>query len=220
MKRSIGFFVLFFFVLTITGHSQRNDVKKWASSLKGQEFFLKIDVVKVQYLFRGTDATNVFPGGLISYRATIGSRQTQSESAEDFAEEARIRSAAEDDPPQVRVLNRGSLVRIREVKARDDEVKVEFEEIGGSKHALRLKFDYKNYSLDEAQLLFDVAFTANESDLLGAEESILIREGMAPAEVIEVLGQPDIRAEFAEKTVFIYSSMKLIFSSGKLVDVQ
>ncbi len=220
MKRLAGLLLTVLLALTTVGYAQSPDVKNWAASLKGQEFFMKIDVVKVQYLFNGTDATNIYPGGKISYRATVGTRQTQSEKAEDFAEEVRIRSAKEDDPPQVRVLNRGSRISIRSVKARDDEVKVEFEEIGGSKHALRLKFEKRGYTLAEAQELFNRGFTTNEADLLGADESIQINGGMSQADVIGKLGQPNIVVNLSGKSVMVYDDLKLIFSNNQLVDVQ
>ncbi len=220
MKRLAGFLLTVLLALTTTGHTQSSEIKNWAASLEGQEFFMKIDVVKVQYLFNGTDATNIYPGGTISYRATVGTRQTQSENAEDFAEEVRIHSANDDTPPQVRVLNRGSRILIRSVKARDDEVKVEFEEIGGSKHALRLKFEKRDYTLAEAQELFNRGFTTNEADLLGADESIKIDGGMSQADVISKLGQPNIVVNLSGKSVMVYDAMKLVFNNNQLVDVQ
>ena len=220
VTQSIRLCLILFLAATADGIAQNADVKNWAESLQGQELFMKIDVVKVQYLIRGTDATNIYPGGKISYRATVGSRQTQSEKSEDFAEEVRLFGAKEDDPPQVRMLNRGSKIRIRKVKARDDEVKVEFEEIGGSKHALRLKFEKKNYSVAEAQASFSAAFTNNEADLLGASNTIRIDGGMSAVAVVQKLGQPNISVHLSEKTVFIYDTMKLIFKNGELVDVQ
>jgi len=199
---------------------QTEEVKDYCKNLKGRIFWLKIGVVEVKNLFRGVDATNVLPDGEVSYRASINIHQTQSQDPEDFAEEARIILAKKDElgVSAVRVLKKGTKVRIKDVKVNKREVKIELDKTSGSRHAIRLKFKDKYYTLEEFKNQFRIAFAEEESELEGAEKTINIDLGLSIEEVVKIRGKPKSRINLGSKTVITYEDMKLIFKDGKLVD--
>lgn len=47
-----------------------------------------------------------------------------------------------------------------------------------------------------------------------------IKEGMSPAEVESVLGVPERKASMAEKMIYFYPDMKVIFRGGKVADIE
>ena len=80
-----------------TAYPQTGAVKDYVKSLKGKEYFLKIDVVEVNLGFRGVDAANIYEDGTVSYRARVNAlSQVQASNGEDFAEDARLQIANED----------------------------------------------------------------------------------------------------------------------------
>ena len=203
--------------------AQSPEVKTHVSAIKGKEFWLKIDLVEVNFGFRGTDAANVLSNGEVSYRARVGGiRQTQSQSAEDFAEEARLQLAKHEENflSGVRVIQRGAKVKIRKSEAKKSEVYIELDKSSGARHAVHLKVDKGNYTIAEVDRLFSIAFAREESELKGAEETIQIEMGMTVEEVIALKGKPKTRVALGKKTILTYDDLKLIFLDGKLSDVQ
>ncbi len=219
-------FPVLFLCLSPPLYGQPKDVRIFCEQVKGNTYWLKIDVVRVQELIGGTDATNVYSDGTVYYRGTFGLRQTQSTSAEDFAEEVRLKAqtAVEDDPlaeMQVRVWERGSKVVIHGAKAAKKEVRIDITEVGKSKSRIRFKFPDKNdYTIEKMREMFEIAFAENKAELRGSEETAQIDLGMTIEEVIKLLGKPKIRMNLGTKTVLTYDDLKLIFKDGKLKDVQ
>jgi len=198
-------------------------VKKFCKSLVGQEFFLKIDVVEVNFGLRGVDAANVYEDGTVSYRARVNAlSQVQAQSGEDFAEDARLQIASKKDCMfcAVRRVERGTKVKIAKAKVKPLEIELELDKTSGAKHAVRLKFEEKGYAVEDVQRLFAIAFTESEADLLGAEETISISLGMTIEEVIAAKGKPETQVDLGAKTILKYDDMKYIFKDGALSDVE
>lgn len=220
--RAFLIFLSMTFASIQTIQAQPADVVSHVAALKGKTFWLKIAFVEVNEGIRGIDAANVLENGEVSYRATIGGfRQSQSQSAEDFAEEARniiIRDNLEGW--SVRVIQRGAKAVIRKAEAKEKEVYIELDKLSGARHAVRLKINRDNYTIAEVDRLFNVAFAASEAELAGSEETVLLKMNMSIEEVIDRKGRPGTRIELGSKTILAYDSLKLIFENGKLVDAQ
>ncbi len=219
------FFVVFLSMLVAsiqTAQAQTADVASHVAALKGETFWIKIDFVEVNDGIRGVDAANVLENGEVSYRATIGGfRQSQSQSAEDFAEEVRniiTRDAL--SGWSVRVIQRGAKVEIRKAEAREKEVYIELDKLSGARHAVRLKVNREEYTIPEVERLFNVAFAASEPELAGPEETVLLKLNMSIEEVIARKGKPRTRVELGDKTILAYDDLRLIFKDGKLVDAE
>ena len=202
--------------------AQPADVAAHVAALKGETFWIKIAFVEVNDGIRGVDAANVLANGEVSYRATLGGfRQSQSQSAEDFAEEARNIITRDDLAGwNVRVIQRGAKVRIRKAEAKEKEVYIELDKLSGARHAVRLKVNRDNYTIAEVERLFNVAFAASETELEGPDETVLLKLNMSIEEVIARKGNPGTRVELGDKTVLAYDDVKLIFGDGKLVDAE
>ena len=202
--------------------AQPADVASHVAALKGETFWIKIAFVEVNDGIRGVDAANVLENGEVSYRATFGGfRQSQSQSAEDFAEEARnIIIRDELSGWSVRVIQRGAKVKIRRAEAKEKEVYIELDKLSGARHAVRLKVNRDNYTVAEVERLFNIAFAASEAELAGSEETVLLELNMTIEEVIARKGNPGTRVELGDKTVLAYDDVKLIFVDGKLVDAK
>ena len=202
--------------------AQPADVASHVAALKGETFWIRIDFVEVNDGIRGVDAANVLENGEVSYRATFGGfRQSQSQSAADFAEEARnIITRDELSGWSVRVIQRGAKVKIRKAEAKEKEVYIELDKLSGARHAVRLKVNRDNYTIAEVDRLFDVAFAASEAELAGSEVTVLLNMNMTIEEVIARKGKPRTRIELGSKTILVYDGLKLIFEDGKLVDAE
>ncbi len=216
------FCVLAFSVVSAFSAGEKDStVQALAKELKGQQKWLKIDVVKIQYAIGGKDATYVYPDGKAHYKAKVGEgmnafRDTQSTSAEDFAEEARSKIKE----GSVRIVNRGIRVTIHEVKLGGDEIQVGITDEGGAKAAIKFVFENKNYTGDQFKTALANAFANNESELKGASETMKIEMGMSIEDVIKAKGNPKSRVDLGPKVILTYEDMKIIFQEGKLVDVQ
>ena len=202
--------------------AQPADVSSHVAALKGKTFWLKIAFIEVNDGLRGVDAANVLENGEVSYRATFGGiRQSQSQSAEDFAEEVRnIIIRDELMGWSVRVIQKGAKAVIRKAEAKKKEVYIELDKLSGARHAVRLKVNRDNYTIAEVDRLFNVAFAASEAELAGSEETVLLEMNMSIEEVIERKGKPGTRVELGSKTILAYDDLKLIFKDGKLVDAR
>jgi hypothetical protein len=199
-----------------------HSVRQYLDDLIGKPLFLKVDVLRVQRMLNGQDATNLDRDGKVFYRAHIaGLRSSQSTSAEEFAEE--VREQARQDHQRgvnVRSWNRGAPVTIEKVKIDDDQVELDVSLTKGDSK-IRFKFDDKEpWGLEDVERLFHAAFAENEAELRGAEESVDIAAGMSPEDVIAKKGAPKTRVNLGAKTIMTYDDMKLVFENGKLVDVQ
>ena len=62
-------------------------------------------------------------------------------------------------------------MKIRELKIRKKEVKIELHKYGNTKHAVRLKFDDEHYTAAQFQSQFDVIFAKSEAELSGSEKT-------------------------------------------------
>lgn len=202
--------------------AQPADVVSHVAALKGKTFWLKIAFVEVNDGIRGIDAANVLENGEVSYRATIGGfRQSQSQSAEDFAEEARnIITRDNLEGWSVRVIQRSAKAVIRKAEAREKEVYIELDKLSGARHAVRLKVNRDEYTIPEVDRLFNIAFAASEAELAGSEATVLLEMNMSIEEVIARKGRPGTRIELGDRTILAYDDLKLIFKDGKLVDAQ
>ena len=200
--------------------AQPADVASHVAALEGRTFWLKIAFVEVNDGIRGVDAANVLENGEVSYRATIGGfRQSQSQSAEDFAEEARNIITRDDLAGwSVRVIQRGAKAVIRKAEAREKEVYIELDKLSGARHGVRLKVNRDNYTIAEVDRLFDIAFATSELELEGYEVTVLLKMDMSIDEVIARKGKPRTRVELGERTILAYDGLKLTFKDGKLVD--
>ncbi len=206
-----------------TVQAQPADVRRHVAALRGSTFWIKIAFVEVNSGLRGTDAANVLENGEVTYRATIGGfRQSQSQSAEDFAEEVRnIIIRDELSGWSVRVIQKGAKVKIRKAEAREKEVYIELDKLSGARHAVRLKVNRDNYTIPEVDRLFNVAFAESEAELEGPERTILLKMNMSIEDVIARKGRPNTRVELGDRTVLVYEDVKLIFSrDGRLVDAE
>ena len=217
----VGFLsILVAFIQTVP--AQTADVASHVAALKGKTFWIKIAFVEVNDGIRGIDAANVLENGEVSYRATIGGfRQSQSQSAEDFAEEVRniiTRDAL--SGWSVRVIQRGAKVVIRKAEAREKDVYIELDKLSGARHAVRLKVNRDKYTIPEVERLFNVAFAASEAELAGPEETVLLKLNMSIEEVIARKGKPRTRVELGDKTILAYEDLKLIFKDGRLADAE
>lgn len=210
------------FSFVYAGGEKDSTVQAIAKELKGQQKWLKIDVVRIQFALAGKDATYIYPDGKVYYRAKVGEgfdalRDTQSTTAEDFAEEARKKIK---EGGSVRILNRGVRVTIHEVKLGGDDIQVAITDEGGAKSAIKIDFKDKNYSADDFKKALAIAFANNEGELKGASETAKIELGMSVDDVIKIKGNPKSRVDLGSKIILTYDDMKIIFQDGKLVDVQ
>ena len=231
MLREICRFFMGAVILLSVGQAsaQSSEVGKVCKEMSGSEFYLKIDVVRIQHPVGGIDATNVYPGNKVYYRAQFGGfRQMQSTSSEDFAEEARVVAQTEADKNKlglrshVRHWGRGSQVKIHKIRAKKKEIQVDITENGGSKSRIRFKFDkdMDKYDAKTVREMFAFTFAKDEAELAGAEKTIKITLGMSVEDVQKLKGKPKSEVDLGSKVVLIYDDMKLIFEEGKLTDVQ
>jgi hypothetical protein len=191
-------------------------IMAWADSLKGQERWLKVDVLRLEDSGNSKDPTNIDMEGHVYYRASIAGQVTsvtQTPTVEEFEEAARVKS-----PGHTWKYVRGTKVRIDEIDLSNEDIKIEIKEgEKGKKTALRLKFEKKEYTMDEVQRLYAAAFADSEG---GVVETVNIELGMTPEQVIATKGQPISRTNLGPKVILTYKDMKMIFQDGKLVDVQ
>ncbi|RIK61584.1 hypothetical protein DCC62_27540 [candidate division KSB1 bacterium] len=141
-------------------------IQAMAKELEGQQKWLRIDVVRIQYGIGGKDATYVDPDGKTYYKAKVGEglsafRDTQSTSAEDFADEAskKIKDG------EVRVWHKGRKVEIHEVKLGRDQIQIGITDEGGAKAAIKFMFEKKNYTMEDFKKALTVAFANSESEI-------------------------------------------------------
>lgn len=226
MKKNVRFVSLFYFVFlcsqTFAGGEKDSTVQAMAAELRGKQKWLKIDVVKIQYTLGGKDATHIYPDGKVYYRAKVGEgmdafRDTQSTTAEDFAEEARKKIK---EGGSVRILNKGVRVTLHEVKLGGDDIQIGVTDEGGAKSAIKFEFKDKNYTGADFQKSLAIAFANEESELKGAQGTAQITLGMSVEEVIKLKGNPKSKVDLGSKVILTYEDMKIIFQEGKLVDVQ
>ncbi len=199
--------------------TDRPAIVAFCKSVKGKDFYLKVDVVSIKYLVGGTDATNILPGPEVSYRGSLGARQTQSSDAEDFAEEARLEAVNMEDV-SVRHYKRGTKVTIEKSKVEEDEMEIYLKETGGSKTKVRFKFDKQPDAYNPATVMEMFAFTFAESKEDLAQKTIDLVRGMSIEKVVQLKGHPLTRVDLGGITVLSYDDIKLVFQDGFLWDVR
>lgn len=196
------------------------EVLAYMNGLQGKSMWLKVDVVRVQYVLRGEDATNVYPDGMVRYQLRVGGiRRTESTSSQEFIRDAQRSLQQNKTEGQVRVANAGTKATVSMVKVEDKEIEIEFRDTGNSKHKIRLKFDDGRYSLEDVKKLVDVCFADSEAAAKG-KATVTIALGMSIEEVIKMKGAPKTRVDLGAKVILTYEDMKLVFQNGKLSDVQ
>ena len=199
----------------------------FCKEVEGKYYWLKIGVVRIQHTVGGIDATNVYPDDKVYYRAKFGGfRQMQSSSAEDFAEEARVKAQTASvkgwTVSHVRLWEKGSKVKIHKMKAKWMEIRCDITEEGGSKSRIRFKFekDMDSYNLETVQKMFKFTFAEKKEDVPGFEKTVEIELGMSVEEVVAIKGKPKSKINLGEKVILTYDDVKLIFEEDKLVDAQ
>ena len=192
--------------------TDRPAIVAFCKSVKGKDFYLKIDVVSTERPREGTDATNIFPGPEVSYRWTFDGRRIQASDAEDFAEEARLES--------VRHYRRGTKVTIEKSAVKKDKMEIHLKETGGSKTKVRFKFDKDLEAYNPATVMEMFAFTFAESREDIEKKTIELIPGMSIEEVVQLKGNPLTKVTLGAKTILSYDDIKLIFQDGSLSDAQ
>ena len=191
-------------------------------SLEGKATWLRIDVVRVQYLLSGKDATNVLPDGHVRYKLLMGFRSTESTSSEEFTKDVERNLHQHHTDGNVRVVGKGSHVTITKADASDDEVELEIRDSGNSKNMIRLKYgnDKQDYNVDSVKRLLDVCFADSEAEAKGERPAATITLGMTVEEIAAIKGAPKTTVDLGSKKILTYPDLKLIFEENKLVDVQ
>ena len=197
------------------------DVKEYCKSLKDKTFWMRIDVVRVNFFIGGKDATNVYRDGTVSYEATVQSavsfsRQTESNDPEDFAEEIRSRQGS---GVSVKVIKKGTQVKIKKVRPKSGVVEVEVESKQRKiKTKIRYQFGEEGYEMPDIKNLMDIVFAENEEEIEDAIPEINL--GITLAELIKIQGRPKSKINLGTKVVLQYESLKFIFEDDKLVGIE
>ena len=188
----------------------------------GKSAYLRFDVIRVQYMLGGKDATNLLPDGHVRYRLKTGLRAAESTSTDEFTKDIQRTLDKSDTPGQVRVVGRGSKVTISSIQAHDDEVELEVRDSGGSKNVIRFKYDKDkaSYTPDNVRKLLATSFAETEAEAKADQPTATITLGMSVEEVIAIKGPPQTRVDLGPKAILTYADLKLIFAEGKLSDVQ
>jgi hypothetical protein len=126
-----------------TAVSQPKALKDYSKGFKGSSYWLKLDLVEVQYGLRGVDAVNVMASGDVVYRMTTSgaNAQSQTPSSSAFIAKARLDKSA-----AVRVLEQGRSVVIRSIKFESGRkvttrvAHIRLEDVDGVGHSVRLHF--------------------------------------------------------------------------------
>jgi hypothetical protein len=221
-RRALVVWCLALLATVASADEKASSVSEYLAGVTGKALFLKVDVLRVQRMLSGQDATNIDRDGKVYYRAHVGGfRSSQATSAEDFANEAReqARQGKQADL-HVRSWNRGAPVTIEKATVNKDEIELDVKMTkGGSK--IRFKFDDNQpWGIEDVERLFHVAFAETEAELQGAQRSVDIAAGMSTDDVIAKKGAPKTRVSLGTKTILTYDDMKLVFENDKLVDVQ
>jgi hypothetical protein len=210
---------------SVDAKPDRTGIDAFLKAVKGQDYYLRMTVIRIKMILGGKDVTNVLPGPEMSYRAKFGGfNQIQSSSAEEFAEEARLANQnivnSGGLSSTVRSYGRGTRVTITKYRIRNSEIQIDIKEQGGSKTKIRFKFnnDPDSYSLATVEEMFAFLFAENAEDL--EEQVVEIELGMSIEDVIELKGNPKSRINLGAKTILTYEDMKIVFTDGKLSDVQ
>jgi len=197
------------------------DVEEYLRGLEGKAFWLKADVLRLQYLLNSKDVTNVHPDGTVSYRAHLmGFRSTVTTDVSEFTRDVNRAAIQQNVDMSVRVFNQGTRVTVKKASADDEEAKLEVAEAGGSKAGIILKFEKGGYSLDDVKRSVGSILAEGQADLFGQTQTVNLELGMTVDKVIRLKGKPKTQAVLGRKTVLTYDDVKLVFEDDKLVDVQ
>ena len=197
------------------------DVEEYLRGLEGKVFWLKADVLRLQYLLNSKDVTNVHPDGTVSYRAHLsGFHSTITTDVGEFTRDVNRAAIQQNLDMSVRVFNQGTRVTVKKTSADDEEAKLEVAEAGGSKAGIILKFEKGGYSLDDVKRSVGSILAESQADLSGQTQTVNLELGMTVDKVISLKGKPKTQAVLGRKTVLTYEDVKLVFENDKLVDVQ
>lgn len=204
---------LLLFPMNNSVQAQSKEIKEFCKGLDGTVYWLRIDVITVQRSLTFLDVTNLYPDGKVYYRGTLGddSDQTRTQSADEFA--AAVRQRAPKD--RYTILKRGARVTVDYTSPRKDQVKVGLKGEGKAKVAIWLKFEEKEYTLEDLQKTLARAFAKSEADL-----AVTLKLGMSVEEVIEIKGAPKSRVDLGTKTILTYEDMKVTFEDNKLTNAE
>jgi hypothetical protein len=210
-------------VMAIPGASAggRKDVEEYLRSLEGKAFWLKADVLRLQYLLNSKDVTNVHPDGTVSYRAHLsGFHSTITTDVSEFTRDVNRAAIQQNVDMSVRVFNQGTRVTVKKASADDEEAKLEVAEAGGTKAGIILKFEKGGYGVDDVKRSVGSILADSQADLFGQTQTVNLELGMTVDKVISLKGKPKTQAVLGRKTVLTYDDVKLVFENDKLVDVQ
>ena len=197
------------------------DVDEYLKSLEGKAFWLRADVLRLQYVLNSKDVTNVHPDGSVSYRAHLsGFHSTVTTDVSEFTREVQRAAIQQGVDMSVRVFNQGTRVTVRKASADDEDAKLEVAEAGGTKAGIILKFEKEGYSVDDLKRSVGSILAESQADLSGRPQTVNLELGMTVDKVISLKGKPKTQAVLGRKTVLTYDDVKLVFEDDKLVDVQ
>lgn len=194
-----------------------DEIKEYCQSLVGQNFFLKIEVVKIFEGLKNTDATNIYPTGEVIHRKSF----TVTPDARVFASEIGRQALAKGRDWYISLLERGTQILVHRVEIKKTEVQIEFTQQSG-----RQKKDHLELPQQTVRLKFDKKFTVEdvkESFARGFGQSryeavIELRKGMTEDEIVDRTGIPNRRLILDTKTILYFDDMKLILIDGELAD--
>jgi hypothetical protein len=201
------------------------EVQAALNELHGQVKYTKVDLIRLQHVVGGADATHIYADGHVVYKIKTGFRHTENTSPEEFTKDVQRWLQQNESTSNIRMVGKGSKVTITKTQAEGQEVELELRDSQNSKHKLRLNFrtpDNKKdfeYTAADIQRLVAAALADSEDQAKGTATTELSL-GMTIDEVVEAKGAPKTRANLGAKTILSYDDMKLVFEDGKLTDVQ
>ena len=221
MRRTIGSLIAILLAWQAPIGAQPKDVKDFCKKLKGNVYWLNVDVIRVDHAIRITDATSVGPDSSVTYSAKMGpAYHTTTQNPNEFVEEVRRLVNEVELTALAQVIKKGTKVRIRKVKTRKDHVEIFVVEPRRVYTSIRFGLGREAYTLAQFKGLFAVVFSEEEPTELGLRQTAEITKGMSIEDVIQLRGQPETRVDLGPKTVLTYDDLKLIFRDGKLVDAE
>jgi len=203
------------------------ELQLWKAETVAQEWWLKVDVVRVQGLLRATDATNVFPDGRVYHQGSIEKGyQISTQLLSEFTSEARRKlgyTKKNQNAATILSLRQGSRVLIHGIEFNKKQVKLKLT-LKGSWYSeiqttIRLKLA-EGYTIDDVKRSFNIAFAKEEYEIKHADRSDEILGGMSVQEVTKILGYADKKVVLSNRTFLVYDNLKLVFRDDKLVDVK
>ena len=194
---------------------QPDPLTSYVQGLVGNEVWLRIGMVRIQFLGSGKDFTNVMPDGNVLYKGIVkGFQASQATTVEGIEREITRKGTS----GHVRVLEPGTKATVTRANLDYDGLKIEITAESGYSMGLSLKRGQAPRTVETFERLFSVAFAWTAADAVAPEVSIEI--GMSIEDVLAVKGSPTTRVNLGDKTILTYPDVKLIFEAGKLTDAE